>query len=95
MRVRFRNSLGSRDAERHSLDFRECVQGAERDVSEAAGQWLVRKGIATEVVLELPREIKAVPELPSISTADGPEIKAEEKPARGAAKKSNTHQKDE
>lgn len=103
MRVKFRVSLGSRDAEKHSLNFRECEQGMECDVSDAAGEWLVRKGIASEIatpkqksvhVAEMP-EVRAVPDPPSISEPESPEIKAENKPARGAAKTSNTSRKDD
>lgn len=98
MRVKFRDNLGSRDAEGHSLDFRECLHGTEHDVPDAVGRILVHKGIATEVAqdtpkakvmpaVETPAEIKAIP--------DSPSIKADTTPARGAAKKPGTPQKDE
>lgn len=100
MRVKFRDNLGSRDAEKHALDFRVCGRGMECDVPDATGRCLVSKGFATEVLQEspaikLPLEIKAVPDSPSIGESDSPEIKADTKPARGAAKKSSTSQKDE
>jgi len=106
MRVKFLVNLGSRDAERHALDFRACQQGEEREVSEKAAEWLIRKGIASErpqsepeqqviPAIELPAEIRAIPDPPSIGESDGSEIKADTKPARGAAKKSNISQKDD
>jgi hypothetical protein len=94
MRVQFRDNLGSRDAEKHALDFRACGRGMECDVPDKTGQQLVARGFAIEVAA-IPEVIAAVPDVPSISEAEEPEIKAETKPARGAAKKSTTIQKDE
>src|SRR5690606_17914299 len=98
MRVKFRDNLGSRDAEKHALDFRVCGRGMECDVPDATGRCLVSKGFASEVsqdipAVKVPLEIKAVPDSPSIGEPVAPEIKADAKPARGAAKKSSTSQK--
>lgn len=92
MRVKFRVNLGSTDAGRVSLDFRDCCAGVEREVSDVAGNWLVSRGIATEVILEPPAseppgEINAIPDAPEIGESDSPEIKADAKPASSRAKK--------
>lgn len=66
MRVTFRDNLGANDAGRLGLDFRLCTSGAECDVPEKAGQWLVKKGIARV----LPVAIRAIPEEPAIMAAE-------------------------
>ncbi len=55
MLVRFKFNLGSSDAVAHQLDFAQCTAGAELNVDDEAGQWLVDRGIAEAVV------VKAVP----------------------------------
>jgi len=90
MRVKFKVNLGSRDAEKHSLDFKQCGEGMEGDVSESAGAWLVRNGIAGEVH----RELRGVSAEPAIADASEPSIKAELKPTPTAAKKSAPHHKE-
>lgn len=87
MHLRFRVNLGSRDAERHGLDFRLCGQGMVCNVPEKAGQWLVSKGIAHEV----PAEIRAVPAMPEIGRTDEPVVMSE--PAASASAKKQTKQK--
>ncbi len=49
MIVRFRVNLGSTDASALKLDFQECQQGMELEVSDEAGQWLITKGISEQV----------------------------------------------
>lgn len=100
MRVSFRVNLGSNDAQRHGLDFRSCHSGAECSVSDSTGNWLVDRGIATEVpetsqaspATELPVELLAVPDAPEIGETPETAIKAEAKSPR---KKSSTPSKDE
>lgn len=92
MRVKFRVNLGSTDASRVNLDFRDCVRDAECEVPDRAGQWLVSKGIATDVSEAgaesgPPAEINGVPDAPEIGPSDEPEIKADAKPAGGRTKK--------
>lgn len=90
MHVRFRVNLGSRDAERHGLDFRLCEQGMMCNVPEKAGQWLVGRGIAHEV----PAEIRAVPAMPEIGKTDEP-VTMSEPAASASAKRSTKSKKDE
>lgn len=62
MLVKFKVNLGSMDAQRHRLDFRQCLEGAEVECNDEAAGWLVAKGIATEVVaVAKPAAIQAVP----------------------------------
>ncbi len=57
MLVRFKTNLGSIDAAAIGVDYKECLLGMERDISDApvvktkegvisAAQWLVTRGIA-------------------------------------------------
>jgi hypothetical protein len=62
MFVCFKVNLGSVDASRLKLDFRKCMTGMETECSDDAGNWLVKKGIAAEVVaIAKPAAIQAVP----------------------------------
>jgi len=45
MRVKFKVNLGSQHAAELGLDHKECVEGAEIDVSAKAAEWLAKKGI--------------------------------------------------
>ena len=79
MRVCFKVNLGSNDAQPLGLDYRSCGEGMKLDVSDKTGNWLVSKGLASEVAIEavaMPAEIQGVP--------------VEQKPSPVAAKKS-TH----
>ena len=85
MKVKFRTTLGSRDAaECHRLfsdaiNHADCMIGAEVDVNEKSAAWLAARGLIEEIELpkkEKPKpELKAVPEEPVISKASEPAIK--------------------
>lgn len=96
MRVQFKVNLGSNDAERHALDFRSCLAGAELDVSEKAASWLISKGIATAVV---PAEIRGVPSAHEIMAApvtrEAETESTDGKQPRKPAKQSHNSQKDD
>ena len=77
MLVRFRQNLGSRDAEALGLDFHQCQIGMELQCREAAAAWLLKRKVAEEV-----KVVKAVSPPPSIAAAKLPDIKAESKSAR-------------
>ena len=62
MFVRFKVNLGSADALRLNLNFTKCMTGMETECSDAAGAWLVARGVATEIVgIAKPAAIQAVP----------------------------------
>lgn len=69
MIVKFNVNLGSVDAARLDVDFRTCLVGAEVDISDVAGKWLVSRGIASDVtppkpepvVVPVPESLQAVP----------------------------------
>jgi hypothetical protein len=65
VKVKFRTTLGSRDAaecSRHAsqvIDHAVCVIGEEVEVNAKAAEWLAARGLIEET--ELPKKIKAVP----------------------------------
>ena len=67
MKVKFRTTLGSRDAAQLHIDPAPCVVGAEVDVSQAAAEVLAARGIVEP--LTQPKAIKAVPTKPTIAKA--------------------------
>lgn len=71
MRVLFKVNLGSMDAEKAGVDFKQCTAGAAIDCNDAAGKWLVANGIATEVNVPKP------PEPPRPVVIPEPEVKPE------------------
>ena len=75
MKIVMKVNLGSRDAARYELDFRQCVEGAEIDVSDEFADDLVRRGYAA---VHVPAEINAVPDEPEIT---GVESKPKKKAA--------------
>lgn len=77
MQVRFRVNLGTVDAGAAGLDAKKCQAGMECEVPDAAGEWLVKKGIAVVV-----KTIKGVAPAPAITAP----AKDEPKPAPLAAK---------
>ena len=106
MRAKFTDNLGSRDADKHALDFRACGRGMECEVSEEVGLQIIRRGFATEVPaaetkapviqdIEMPAVIQAIPDKPSIGEPESPQIKTETIPARGAARKTHFSRKDD
>lgn len=66
MKIKFRVNLGSVDAAGLKLDWSECKQGSELDVSKATGELLCERGIAEPVT----ETVKGVAKQPSI-TAPG------------------------
>ena len=46
MRLRFKDNLGSRDAERFGVDFLKCTRGATGDFDDKTAEALVKFGIA-------------------------------------------------
>lgn len=64
MKVRMRTNLGTVHAAAIGVKASECLQGMEPEVSEDAGQWLVKRRMADEVpvIHAVPREtMMAVP----------------------------------
>lgn len=49
MLIQFRTNLGSVDASRFDLDFKQCTEGSTVTASGVAGRWLVDRGIATDI----------------------------------------------
>jgi hypothetical protein len=74
MRVKFKMNLGSIDADKLGLDYRECQCGMTCEVCEEVGEKLVSGNIARPVVSD---DIKAVPDKPAIAEAKAPEITSE------------------
>lgn len=75
MRVRFRTNLGSRDAAKWGVDFRQCTAGAEVDMDDAAAEWLAKSGIAEVLASKVgrPRKVTTVP--PAVDTRpNAPEV---------------------
>ena len=65
MKVNLTNNLGSRLVTELGLDKRNAYKAGDSvSVSEAAGNSLVKRGLA---IVEETKEIKAVPEKPAIS----------------------------
>lgn len=56
MQVQFRTNLGRIDAQSLSLDYTKCLIGATVEVSEPAGEKLVKSGIAIDVTPPAPPE---------------------------------------
>ena len=82
MLVRFKTNLGRNDAAPLGLDFTQCTKGAELDVSDKAGEWLVKRGIAEAVPV-----VKAISPPPEI-TAPAPlaaKVKQFDKPTHKEA----------
>lgn len=90
MHIRFKTNLGSRDASRCGLDFRECLAGATAEVKEAAGNWLINRGIA-ESVSQKPKAVTGAAPRPAIAESQPPEIKTTSSPGpkAGAKQKEN------
>lgn len=70
MVVRFRVNLGSMDAEKLQLDYRECQLGMELKVTQDTAEWLVSREIAEPKDIEAPaaatKVIQAVPKAPEV-----------------------------
>lgn len=64
--VKFRVNLGSIDAERLQLDYRECAAGMERSVEDAAAKWLEDHGIIHAVPAETVKAVPAEPEIQAV-----------------------------
>lgn len=80
MRVSFNVNLGSVDAGRCGIDFKQATLGSVLDCDESAGKWLVSSGIATEVVVPKPVEqvvLHAVPEVADLKAVPPVEVVAE------------------
>jgi len=61
MKVRLMVNIGSIDAAAHGLAHDKCQAGAEIDVSDAAGSWLVNSGHAEVVGVGKAAEVKGIP----------------------------------
>jgi hypothetical protein len=90
MLVKFKLNLGSRDAESRCLDSKQCGKGMECEVSEEAGQWLIRRNFAVEIT----KTVKGIADRPEIGVTKDPEIKAEQKATPAVAKKQTPHHKE-
>jgi hypothetical protein len=49
MKVKFRTNLGSNDADRLRLDFKQCCEGMACEVDSPVGEKLVSSGVAVDV----------------------------------------------
>lgn len=72
MRLKFKTNLGSKDAELVGVDFTKCQKGMELEVSDKAGEWLIKNGIAAEVA----KQIRGVAPEPELAKEVQPTIKA-------------------
>lgn len=86
MHVRIKVNLGSRDAERFGLRFDQCKAGDTPTVTDEAGEWLIRHGIA-EPVESKPKSVTGVSPRPSIAEAQSPEIQSTTNPGQKAGNK--------
>ena len=86
MRVQCKVNLGSRDADRIGVDFRQFQAGAEVEVTDSIGRVLVSSGIA----VEMPTQVRGVSDAPSIAEETKSTIKA----APLAARTKNVSHKD-
>lgn len=60
MKTRFNVNLGAMDAAKLDLDFKQCTIGAEVEVNDAAGRWLIERGVAVNVTPPKPTPVPAV-----------------------------------
>jgi hypothetical protein len=67
MKVRMTTNLGFVHANNIGVDYRDCKTGMVVEVSEAAGQWLVKNRKAVEEIHAVPpvAPMKAVPPEPT------------------------------
>lgn len=84
MKVKMRTNLGTVDASAIGVDAKQCRDGMVTEVSDAAGQWLVKRRFADElpeIHAVPPQPMQAVP--PVRTQAEQPKEKPVRKPDQG------------
>lgn len=66
MKIVMKVNLGSRDAARYGLKYQQCTEGSVLTVAEDVGKDMTARRFAAAVEAT-PKELKAVPEKPSIA----------------------------